>query len=329
MRSAYSLASLLLFALLGAFCFALHISWGAKSIPLSTVFDAIVNFDNTLFDHIVIRDVRLPRAIFASLAGSALAVAGAMMQGVTRNPMAEPGILGISSGASFAVVLVIGFWGIISPSQIPFVAAVGATITSALVWMIASSASSGATPLILVLSGSVVAAFLSALITIINLMDSDAFQNLRVWLSGSLAGRDPAVLVWTLPWMAIGFVTAFGIARQITALSMGDDIASGLGVNTKRIRSLCLIAIIALTAGAVALAGPLGFIGLVIPHIIRLFGGHDYGVIIPYSAILGAIYLLLIDIGSRVIFAPMEISTGIMTAALGAPFFIWLVRARL
>lgn len=309
--------------------FVLHISIGAKTIPLTSVFDAIFFFQDSVFDHIVIVELRLPRAIFAILVGASLAVSGALMQGVTRNMLASPSILGVSAGASFAVVMAIGFFELVPAGLLAPTAAVGAILTSALVWIIAASAPGGATPIVLVLAGSVVGAFLGAFITIVSLIDASSFENLRTWLSGSLSSQRIDILYWTLPWFLLGFILAFGVAKQVAALAMGDETAIGLGVNTKKIRTLSLLAAILLTASAVALAGPLGFIGLVIPHIVRLLVGSDYRKIVPYSALLGSIYLLLVDIFARVIFAPYEMSTGIMTAIIGAPFFVWLIRTRL
>jgi len=263
------------------------------------------------------------------LVGASLAVAGALMQGVTRNPLAEPGILGLLIGASFAVVIFVGVFDIASPPMIPLVAAAGALVAAAAVWGIASAAPGGATPLTLVLSGAAITAFLGALVTVANLLDEQTFEQLRVWLTGSLAGRRMDVLYWTLPWLVAGLIVAFGVARQVTALAMGDETAIGLGMRVGRLKALVLFAVIALTASAVAIAGPMGFVGLVVPHAVRLFVGQDYRLIVPWSALAGAIYLLAVDIAARTALAPVEISTGIVTALLGAPIFIWLVRARL
>lgn len=309
--------------------FMWHISVGAKSVPLSTVFEALTAYDSTVFEHVIIHNLRLPRAIIAAFAGASLAVAGALMQGITRNPLADPGILGLLVGASFAVVMMVGVFHVVGSGWIPLIAALGALGAAVLVWGFAGAAPGGATPLTLVLSGSAITAFLGAFITLANLMDDESFESLRVWLSGSLAGRNIDVFYWSLPWMAGGLLLALGIARQVTALAMGDDTAAGLGVDVTRLKMLAMLAVIALTAAAVSIAGPLGFVGLVIPHVVRLFFGADYRLIVPYSVIIGAIYLLLVDIVARMALAPTEISTGIVTAALGAPFFIWLVRARL
>lgn len=312
-----------------ALAFAWHIAVGAKTVPLMTVFEALTAYDRNIFDHVVIVDLRLPRAVYAVLVGASLAVAGALMQGITRNPLADPGILGLLTGASFAVVMTVGIFDVLLPAWIPLMAAIGATVTAALVWAIAAAAPGGSTPLTLVLSGAAITAFLGAFISLANLLDQDSFEALRVWLTGSLAGRAPAVLWWSLPWIIGGMAIAFAIARQVTALAMGDETAVGLGVDVARVKALAMLAVIALTAASVSIAGPMAFIGLVIPHVARMCVGADYRLIVPVSAGLGAIYLLLVDIAARMVLAPVEISTGIVTALLGAPFFVWLVRARL
>ncbi len=311
------------------FAFAWHIALGAKTVPLGTVLTALTAYDRTVFDHVVVVDLRLPRAIYAVLVGASLAVAGALMQGITRNPLAEPGILGLLTGASFTVVIFVGFFNVVSPAWIPVLAAVGASVTAGLVWGIAAAAPGGSTPLTLVLAGAAITAFLGAFIALANLLDQQSFETLRVWLTGTLSGRAPAILWWSLPWIVGGLLIAFAISRQVTALAMGDETAVGLGVNVARLKALALLAVIALTAASVAIAGPMAFVGLVIPHITRILVGSDYRFIVPFSAGFGAIYLLLIDIAARMVLAPIEVSTGIVSALLGAPFFVWLVRARL
>ncbi|WP_404379169.1 FecCD family ABC transporter permease [Caenispirillum salinarum] len=312
-----------------ALAFAWHVSVGAKTIPLPIVADALLAYDPTIFDHVVVVDLRLPRAVFAVLVGAALAVAGALMQGVTRNPLAEPGILGLLIGASFAVVLVVGVFDLAEPAAIPLVSALGALAAAAAVWGIAAAAPGGATPLTLVLAGAAMTAFLGALMTAANLLDEQTFEDLRVWLTGSLAGGQWSVALWAAPWLLAGFLVAFGTARQITALAMGDETAAALGIRVGRIKMLALLAVVALTAAAVAIGGPMGFVGLVVPHAVRLFVGQDYRLVLPWSAIAGAAYLLVVDVAARLALAPVEVSTGLVTALLGAPVFVWLVRARL
>jgi iron complex transport system permease protein len=318
------------FACLAAigFFFALHISLGAKHIPLPQVIKALISYDETIFDHIVIWDLRLPRAIMAMIVGACLAVAGALMQGVTRNPLADPGLLGLLTGASFAVVVSYYFYGAAIMPWLPLVAAAGALAAACLVYWIANAAPGGARPLTLILAGAAVTALLAAIISAVQLLNQDNFENLRVWLTGTITGARFEILYWCLPWIAISTALAAYVARQVTSLAMGDEVAIGLGVNVARVKLLCLLAVVGLTASAVALAGPMGFIGLVIPHVVRLFVGTDYARVVPFSALVGAAYLLLVDIVARMVLAPVEISTGLITSLLGAPFFVWLIRAK-
>ncbi|MFQ1701653.1 FecCD family ABC transporter permease [Loktanella agnita] len=309
--------------------FLWHISVGAKPIPIVTVWQALFAPQDGVFDHVIVRDLRMPRAIFAISVGAALSVAGALMQGVARNPLAEPGLLGLMAGATFAVIIGIGWLDLAGSAFIPLFAAVGALIGAVLMWTIASAAPGGATPLTLILSGAAVTGFLYAIESAVILMNEDAFRDFRIWLSGSLAGRDMATYLWALPWFIAGMLAALIIARQVTALAMGEETAAGLGVNTVRIKLIALGAVVVLTAAAVSIAGPLGFVGLVIPHVVRLFVGSDYRLIVPFSALIGAAYVVMVDIAARVVLAPIEVSTGIVTTMLGAPVFIWLVRAKL
>ncbi|SHI99195.1 FecCD family ABC transporter permease [Wenxinia saemankumensis] len=312
-----------------ALAFVWHVSVGARPIPPGIVAEALLAFDADVLDHVVIVDLRLPRALCAVLVGAALSVAGALMQGVTRNPLAEPGLLGLLIGASFAVVLFVGVLGIAPPAMIPLVAALGATGAAAAVWGIAAAAPGGATPLTLILAGAAITAFLGALVTVATLLDERSFEELRVWLTGSLAGGRLDQALWALPWLVAGLAVALGAARQVTALAMGDETAIGLGMDVGRLKARLLFAVVALTASAVAIAGPMGFVGLVVPHAVRLFAGQDYRRVVPWSALAGAAYLLVVDIAARMVLAPVEISTGLVTALLGAPIFVWLVRARL
>ena len=312
-----------------AFAFLAHIAVVAKTVPLLTVVEALVAPADGEFDHIIIWSLRLPRAVAAVMVGAGLAVAGALMQGVTRNPLAEPGLLGLLSGASFAVGVTVGFFGLAAPDWVPLIAAVGALAAAALVWVIAAHAGGGSTPMTLILSGAAVTALLAALVTLVNLLDEQTFEQLRVWLTGTLAGRRVETLLWAAPWMLAGLVVALGAARQVTALSMGEETAIGLGVDVARLRLLILFAVVVLTAGSVAIAGPMGFVGLVVPHVARMIFGHDYRLIVPTSAFCGAIFLLVADIVARMALAPIEVSTGIVTALVGGPVFVWLVRTRL
>lgn len=323
---AFSGVPALLALLIGVFL--LHIAVGAKPLPIQTVIDALTQFDAKIFDHVIIRNLRLPRAIIAIVVGASLALAGALMQGVTRNPLADPALLGLTSGAAFAVVIGTAFFGLANMVFIPWVAMTGALGAATLVYVIARLVPGGATPLSLTLSGAAVSAFLGAIISVTHLLSEDTFDNLRVWLTGGLAGRDITLLWYVGPWMAIALVAGVVLASRVTVLAMGDEVAQALGVRTGLLKAQLLAVVVVLTACSVALAGPLGFIGLVIPHVVRLYVGSDYRWIVPYAALTGAVYLVSVDIVARVALAPREISTGIITAMIGAPLFVHLVRQR-
>ncbi|MGB3338163.1 MAG: iron ABC transporter permease [Devosia sp.] len=316
----------LLGLLVGAFL--LHIAVGAKPLPLGTVIEALTHFDPQVFDHIIIFNLRLPRAVLAIIVGASLSLAGALMQGVTRNPLADPGLLGLTAGASFAVVMVTAFTGMANMAVIPWIAMAGALGAAVVVYLIARFAPGGATPLSLTLSGAAISAFLGALISIAHLLGGDTFENLRVWLTGGLAGRDIGLLWYVGPWIALALVAGLLLAPRVTVLAMGDEVAQGLGVRTGPLKLQLLAVVVVLTACSVALAGPIGFIGLVIPHVVRLYVGSDYRWIVPYAALTGAVYLLGVDIVARIAIPPREFSTGIITAMVGAPLFVHLVRQR-
>lgn len=307
---------------------ALHISVGAKSLPLNVVLEGLLARDPASFDHSIIWDLRLPRALIAMTVGAALAVAGALMQGVTRNPLADPGLLGLMAGASFAVVMSTLLFGPAATEWAPWIAALGALAGAVTVYAIALSTPGGPTPLTLTLTGAVISALLAAMISIAHLLNQDTFDTLRVWLSGSLAGRSLETLGLAGPPLAAALLAGIALAPQVTALAMGDDVATGLGIRTGLLRLQLLAVVVILTAGAVALAGPLGFVGLVVPHVARLLVGSDYRWIVPFSALIGAAFLMGTDTLARIAIPPREISTGIITALVGAPVFVQLVRMR-
>jgi iron complex transport system permease protein len=308
--------------------FLLHIAVGAKQLPLGTVLEALISFDPGVFDHVIVRNLRLPRAVLALIVGASLALAGALMQGVTRNPLADSALLGLTAGASFAVVMASSVFGMAGMLFIPWIAMAGALAAALVVYLIAGLVPGGATPLSLTLAGAAISAFLGAIISIVHLLDQDTFDNLRVWLTGGLAGRDIALLFYVGPFIALGLLGGVLLAPRVTVLAMGDEVAQGLGVRTGALKLQLLAVVVVLTACSVALAGPLGFIGLVIPHVVRLYVGSDYRWIVPYAALAGAVYLLGVDTIARIAIPPREISTGIITAMVGAPLFVHLVRGR-
>ncbi|MBL8117803.1 MAG: iron ABC transporter permease [Anaerolineae bacterium] len=302
------------------------ITLGAADITPDTVYAALFNFDSTSFQHLIIQTVRLPRVLTGVIVGASLAVAGAIMQGLTRNPLADSGILGINSGASFAVVMGVFLLGNPPLSLYAILAFIGAGLASGLVYMLGAMGRGGATPLKLTLAGVILSAFISSFTTAILIGDQETLDKIRFWTAGSLAGRDMALLTQTAPYMLAGLAGAFFISRQITTISLGEDVAKGLGQQTGWVKVLAAVVVVMLAGGAVSLAGPIGFVGLVVPHVVRFMVGVDYRWVVPYSAVLGGILVTVADVGARVIIRPQELPVGVVMAIVGAPFFIWLAR---
>jgi iron complex transport system permease protein len=298
---------------------------GVTDIDFQTIHHALANFDGST-NQLIIRTVRLPRSITAILVGAAVAVAGAMMQGLTRNPLADPGILGINAGAALAVVGSVFWLGVTSLSVYAGFALLGAGIAAISVYFLGSLGRGGLTPLNLTIAGAAFTALVTSITTGALILSQRTLEEIRFWLAGSLAGRDLDLVVQVLPFLAGGMVIALLMGKQITTLSLGEEIAQGLGQNTVWVKVAAAVSIVLLAGGSVAIAGPISFIGLIIPHIVRFGVGVDYRWILPYSAILGAILLLVADIGARLIIQPQELPVGLVMPLLGAPFFIYLTR---
>jgi iron complex transport system permease protein len=277
---------------------------------------------------LIIRTLRVPRAAIAALVGAALAVAGALMQGLTRNPLADPGILGIETGAALGVVAAVFFLNISSLYLYALFAFAGAALTAIAVYTLGSLGRGGPTPLKITVAGAALTALLSSFTTGILIFNQRTLEEVRFWLAGSVAGRDLNLLIQAAPYLLGGLVLALALGRQITTISLGDDIAKGLGQRTGWVKGLTAVATVLLAGGAVAVAGPIGFIGLVIPHAVRFLVGVDYRWILPYAALAGAIFLLLADVSARLVLRPTELPVGVMTALIGGPFFVYLVRWR-
>lgn len=301
--------------------------FGVADLSLNDVYKAFTNFDGST-EHLIIRTLRLPRALTAILVGSSLGVAGCIMQGITRNPLAEPGILGINSGAALAVVGGTLLIRDASLTTYAFFAFIGATISAIAVYFFASLSKKGLSPLSLTLAGSAITVFTSSLTSGILILNQRSFEEIRFWLAGSIAGRDLALIGQMLPYFIIGLILAIILSRQITILSLGEETAQGLGQNTLLIKILAMVAVILLAGASVAIAGPLGFIGLIIPHLVRLLIGNDYRWIIPYAMFGGGILLLNADIVARLVIKPQEVPVGLVLPILGAPFFIYLIRRK-
>lgn len=306
--------------------FIQNLMLGTAQIPRDIILDALFKFDDTSFDHLVIRTIRLPRVFAGLMVGSSLAVAGAMMQGLTRNPLASPSLLGINAGAALAVVLAVYFLGTVSLSMFAIYAMLGASIAALLVYGLASFGRRGATPLRLTLAGVVLTSFLASFTTAILLNDQNTLDQVRFWTVGSLANRDWEIIEKIAPYMLVGMVGALLLARQITTLSLGEEVAVSLGQNTLVVKAVVAGLVVLLAGGAVALAGPIGFVGLVAPHLVRPFVGIDYRWIIPYSALIGGVLVLGSDLVARTAISPQELPVGPILAMLGAPFFIGIAR---
>lgn len=303
------------------------VRFGAAQIGTLEVIGAFTDYDGSEED-LIIRTLRVPRALIAALVGASLGVAGAIMQGLTRNPLAEPGILGINAGAALAVVGALFFFGVSSLSTYALFAFAGAGVAAVVVYGLGSLGRGGMSPMKITIAGAALAALLSSLTTAILILDQRTLDEIRFWLAGSVAGRDLDLLLQVLPYITVGLLLALALSRQITTLTLGDDVATGLGQRTAWIKALSAVAVVLLAGSAVAVAGPIGFVGLVVPHIARAFVGVDYRWILPYSVLFGAILLVSADIAARLVLRPQELPLGVMTALVGAPFFIYLARWR-
>jgi len=305
----------------------LSIVIGSKQIPFDDIARALTAPDDGETTAIV-RGLRVPRTAVGLLAGMALGVAGALMQALTRNPLADPGLFGVSAGAAFGVAVSIAVAGITSLYGYIWFALAGALVAGVLAHLIGSLGRGGASPVKLALAGVATSSLLGSLTAALVLLDPIALNRYRFWSAGSLAGQSPGVLVRVLPLIAVGLAIALALAPRLNSLALGEDVARGLGLRTGRIRLAGAAAVTLLTASAVAVAGPIVFLGLVIPHVARLTAGPDYRWVITLSALFGPCLLIGADIIGRVVAPPQEIQVGIVTALIGGPFFIALVRRR-
>nr|WP_272848291.1 iron ABC transporter permease [Paracoccus saliphilus] len=269
---------------------------------------------------------RIPRTLMAAMAGSALGLAGAIMQGVTRNPLADPGILGVNNGAAMAVVIGIAWFQMSSAASYVWVAILGAGLTAVFVYAIGSLGRGGATPLKLALAGAATSVAFSSLTIAVVLPRNDIAGGVRSWQIGGVGGATFDRIELILPTMLAGFFIAMLSARKLNLLALGDDVAAGLGEKVALARGVAALAAVMLCGAATAVCGPIGFVGLVVPHICRLLFGVDHRWLLPCSALGGAALLILADVTGRLIARPSELDVGIVTAFVGAPFFIWIIR---
>ncbi|MBL7258735.1 FecCD family ABC transporter permease [Paractinoplanes lichenicola] len=305
----------------------LSLAIGAQWLHPGGVWQAVIDPDPTAQATAIVRELRLPRTVLGLLIGLALGAAGALMQGHTRNPLADPGLLGISAGASFAVVIGIqlGAGGLTGYIWFAFAGALAASVA---VFGIAAGRRGGPTPVTLALAGMAISALLGSFTQSILLADQASLNVFRFWIVGSLSGRDAEVAAQVAPFIAAGLLLALANAPALNALGLGEDVARALGQRVFAARAVGVAAIVLLAGAATAACGPIGFLGLMVPHIARSLVGPDHRWLIPASALAGATLLLLADVLGRIVVSPGELQTGIVLAAAGAPFFIYLVRSR-
>lgn len=302
------------------------ISLGQISTPLSKVVDAFFHFDPSIVEHVIVRTTRLTRMVIAVVVGGALAVAGAYMQALTRNPLASPSIFGINAGAMFFIVLVLSLFPASSMLVYMWVAFLGAAISAAIVYFLGSLGRDGLSPVQMVLAGSAVTALFASFTQAILVLNEANLESVLFWMGGSVSVRTMEIVQPLLPVMGAAFVLAMLLARAVNVLISGDNVARGLGLRLGWVKIALAVVIVVLAGGSVAMGGSIAFIGLIVPHIVRGLVGQDYRWIIPYCVLIGASLLLMADVAARFIIMPQEMPIGIMTAFIGTPFFIYIAR---
>ncbi|WP_409340699.1 FecCD family ABC transporter permease [Paenibacillus sp. MBLB4367] len=309
------------------FTMLLSVLYGPKHIEFGTVREALLHFDPGNADHQIIMHSRIPRAVGALLIGAFLAVSGALMQGMTRNYLASPSIMGVSDGSAFAVTLCMVFMPNASSMDMIVYSFAGSAFSVIIVFGLAGALPGGLSPVRMAILGTIIGTFLSSISAALSTY-FQVSQNISFWYNARLHQLDPALIKLTIPFAIIGLVMAVWISKSISVLSLGEDIAVSLGQKTWMIKLIATLSVILLTGISVALAGKIGFVGLIVPHIARFMTGVDYRRVIPCSAVLGGIFLALCDVLSRFLNYPYEMPIGVVTALLGVLFFLYLVRTK-
>lgn len=322
-RTAWVLAALALLLLVSV----ASVVVGTRLIAPDVVWQVLWHPDASQ-ESIIVHDLRLPRTLLGIAAGASLGLAGALIMALTRNPLADPGILGVNAGAAFTVTIAVGAFGLASFYQYVWFSFAGAVAATIAVYLIGSAGRGGPTPVRLTLAGVALGAVLGGVSSGITLLDPEAFDVMRGWFAGSLAGRDMEIVLQTLPFLAVGIVTALLLARSLNAVALGDDLAAAVGVNIGRTRVAGIVAVTLLCGASTAVAGPIGFVGLMIPHIARWLLGPDQRWIFAFTVVAAPSLLLLADIAGRLVVRPTEVEAGLVTALIGAPVLIALVRRR-
>lgn len=310
--------------LFGVFLASLAI--GQVPIPPRTVIEAFADFDPSNTAHIIVVSTRLSRAVIALVVGASLAVSGALMQALTRNPLASPSLFGINAGALFAVVLGTVFFSVNQLETLVFLAFLGGAAAAVMVLFLGALGKDSLSPIRIVLAGAAITALFSAFTQALLVIDEQSLEGVLFWLGGSVSGRRLETVLPLLPYIFVAGVIAFLLARAVNVLTSGEDVAKGLGQRVFLLKLVMGAVIVCLAGGSVAIAGSIGFIGLVVPHMVRSLVGLDYRWILPYCAVFGGLILLLADVAARVVIVPEEMPIGVMTAAIGVPFFIYRVR---
>ncbi|GAA2061941.1 FecCD family ABC transporter permease [Williamsia deligens] len=298
---------------------------GTQSVGVTTVWRALVDHTGT-GDQWIVTDLRVPRTLLGLVVGVALGLCGAVIQGLTRNPLADTQILGVNSGAGLFVVSAVAFGGVRSVTGYIWFAFAGALVAMVVVHFVGMSGRSAATPVRLLLAGVAIGAVLDGVGYVVRLRNPRAFDSMRFWDAGALDGRDLEVVATITPFVIVGAALCVWVGRSLNAVALGDDLAAAMGQDVGRTRLVGLVAVTLLAGSAVAAAGPIGFVGLMVPHAVRWFTGPDWRWICGYSALAAPVLLLAADVVGRVVIAPAELPAGIVTAFLGAPVLIWLIR---
>lgn len=303
---------------------AASVAIGSRGVGWSEITGALGGSSDTIGEAAVTK--RIPRTVLAVVVGAALGLSGAVMQGVTRNPLADPGVLGINMGASLAVVAGLAWFGLFSATSIIWTAIAGAAVSAVFVYAVGSLGRGGPTPLKLALAGAATSAALTSFITAVALPRGDIAESVQSWEIGGVGGASFDTIGTGLPFLAVGLAISLLSARSLNSLALGDELAAGLGERVALARGVAALGSVLLCGAATAIAGPIGFVGLVVPHLCRLLVGVDHRWLLPFSALTGACLLTAADVLGRIVARPGEIDVGIITALIGAPFFIAIVR---
>ncbi|MEU1887545.1 iron ABC transporter permease [Micromonospora rifamycinica] len=300
------------------------VAFGSRTVGWADITAALGGTDDTLDQAAVVK--RLPRTVLAALVGAALALSGTVMQGVTRNPLADPGILGVNMGAMLAIAVAMTTVGLYTATAYIWVAIAGAALSALFVYAVGSLGRGGATPLKIALAGAATSAALASLVVAVVLPRGDVAENFQSWQVGGVGGASWDSIGQVLPFLLAGLVICLLCARALNSLALGDDLAAGLGERVALVRGVAAAGAVVLCGAATAVAGPIAFVGLVVPHLCRLLVGLDHRWLLPFATLVGAVLLTVADVAGRVVNRPDEIAAGIVTALVGAPFFIYVVR---